>query len=79
VDEYHKLAKAGASRFFGDDVKLTRSAAKVYPGVTESSGVEPIKELVTMIEAARAYQLNAQMVTLQDQTAGRLLSVVANT
>lgn len=79
VDEYHKLAKAGASRFLGDDVKLTRSAAKVYTGVTESSGVEPIKELVTMIEAARAYQLNAQMVTLQDQTAGRLLSVVANT
>ena len=28
--------------------------------------------------AARAYQLNAQMITLQDQTMGRMLNLVAS-
>jgi flagellar basal-body rod protein FlgF len=78
VDDYYKLTKAGSGRYAAENVKFTPSRAKVVSGFVESSGVEPVKELVTMIEAARAYQLNAQMVTLQDQTAGRLINVVAN-
>jgi len=78
VDDYHKLRKAGAGRFVLGDARLTGSAARLESGFIESSGVEPIQELVTMIGAARAYQLNAQMLTLQDQTAGRLINVVAN-
>jgi flagellar basal-body rod protein FlgF len=77
VKDYATLRKAGASRFFADDVQLAPAPAKVIPGVTESSGVEPIKELVTMIEASRAYELNAQMLSLQDQSAGRLINAVA--
>jgi flagellar basal-body rod protein FlgF len=77
VRNYETLRKAGAGRFFADDVELAPAPAKVISGVTESSGVEPIQELVTMIEASRAYQLNAQMLSLQDQSAGRLINVVA--
>lgn len=79
VRDYQALRKAGASRFAADEVELTPSPARVIPGFTEHSGVAPIKELTTMIEASRAYQFNAQMVTLQDQSAGRLINAVANT
>lgn len=71
------LRKAGASRFTAGD----QTPLRVYPGVrsghVELSGVLPVSELVRMIEASRAYQLNAQMITLQDQAAGRLISFVA--
>lgn len=76
VTNYQTLRKAGAGRFSADNIELSPSAAKVYSGVMENSGVEPIKELVTMIEAARAYQFNAQMLSLQDQSAGRLINAV---
>lgn len=77
VEDYPKLRKVGASRFDAEGVRLTDSPAKINQGTTESSGAEPIKELTTMIESARAYMLNAQMLTLQDQSAGRLINAVA--
>jgi len=77
VKDYETLRKAGAGRFSAENLELTSSPANVISGVMESSGVEPVKELVTMIEAARAYQLNAQMLSLQDQSAGRLINAVA--
>jgi flagellar basal-body rod protein FlgG len=46
-------------------------------GSIEKSNVDPMMEMVSMIEASRAYQLNAQMVTLQDGTLGRLISEVS--
>jgi flagellar basal-body rod protein FlgF len=79
VDDYDSLRKTGAGRFSAETATLIPAQAKVQPGFVESSGVEPVKELVTMIEAARAYQFNAQMVTLQDQSAGSLISAVAGT
>jgi flagellar basal-body rod protein FlgF len=78
VDDYEVLRKASAGRFALGEARLTGSPAKLESGFVESSGVEPVTELVTMIQAARAYQLNAQMLTLQDQSAGRLINVVAN-
>jgi flagellar basal-body rod protein FlgF len=77
VKNHDALRKAGAGRFSADDTEFTPAAAEVISGVTESSGVEPVKELVTMIEAAHAYQLNAQMLSLQDQSAGRLINAVS--
>ena len=78
VDNEQALRKAGANRFVLGGAKLTRSLAEITQGCVESSGIEPVKELTAMIEAARAYQLNAQMITLQDQSAGRLINTVAN-
>lgn len=72
-----QLAKAGTNRFVGPDDQARRSLAYVHSGYVENSGVEPLKELVSMIEASRAYQINAQMVSLQDQSIGRLLTVVS--
>ncbi len=77
VDSYDKLRKAGAGRFTFDSDDLTPTAARIRHGFIEQSAVEPVKELVNMIEAARAYQINAQMVSLQDQSISRLLNFAA--
>lgn len=77
VADYRALRKLGAGRFRADGVRLVRARAELVPGHVERSGVDPIKELVSLLEAARAYQFNAQMISLQDQSAGRLISVVA--
>jgi flagellar basal body rod protein FlgG len=78
VADKDRMLKEGATRFSTDPQNYQPALARVMQGHLELSSVEAVKEMVSMIEASRAYQLNAQMVTLQDQTAGRLLSIVAN-
>lgn len=70
------LRKVGASRFDPGDIPLTESFSRVQNRVFETSGSQPIRELTSMLEATRAYQLNAQMITLQDQSAARLIGSV---
>lgn len=77
VPDRRGLTHAGAGRFFAGNMPTTPAPAHVIAGHVESSGVEPVRELAAMLEATRAYQLNAQMLSLQDQTAGRLISTVA--
>lgn len=77
VADRNALRKVGASRFDAGEQQPQPVGSFVKSGVLESSGVEPVSELVTMIEAARAYQMNAQMVSLQDQSIGRLISQVS--
>lgn len=75
--DYSKLVKVGASRFDAGDAESVTSFSRVNPGHIERSSSEPVQEMVSMIESARAYQLNAQMLSLQDQSIGRLISQVA--
>lgn len=70
------LRKVGASRFDPGAQQPVQADSLIRSGLLESSGVEPVRELVSMIEAARAYQMNAQMISLQDQSIGRLLSQI---
>jgi flagellar basal body rod protein FlgG len=78
VSDPRVLQKAGAGRFIAPEGTVARDApAFVRGGFIESSGTEPVRELAAMIDASRAYQLNAQMVTLQDQSVGRLINVIA--
>jgi flagellar basal-body rod protein FlgF len=75
-ENYGALQKVGAARFAAPEDAAAASPALVQAGYTESSSVQPVTELVNMIEASRAYQLNARMLSLQDETAGRLISAV---
>jgi flagellar basal body rod protein FlgG len=76
VANYAALRKVGAGRFAFDPDDQQPAAVRVQSGFVESSGVEAVQELVGMIESSRMYQLNAQMVSLQDQTAGRMIASV---
>lgn len=76
--DYDVLAKVGASRFAAPDgATPLDGAADIYSGTIEQSGAKPIHELVELMAASRAYQMNAQMVTLQDQTLGRLIGLIS--
>lgn len=74
---YGQLRKVGAGRFVAPPNSVAAARPLVRSGYVEGSGVQPVHELVSMIEASRAYQLNAQMASLQDETAGRLINAVA--
>lgn len=50
---------------------------RVSQGHLEQSNEEPVHQMVSMIEVMRAYEANKQILTTQDDTTGRLLSVVA--
>jgi flagellar basal body rod protein FlgG len=75
-EDYEALRKVGASRFEAGDAPTTGSAARVLSGHLESSGVEPVRELVSMLETTRAHEVNARMLGMQDQSLSRLISVI---
>lgn len=75
--DYALLRKVGANRVAAPQGTAAPAYRRMEAGFTESSGVQPLPELVGMIAAARTYQMNAQMISLQDQSVGRLLSVIS--
>ncbi len=77
VDDYRLLEKAGTGRYVAPAQGRFESAARVHGEAIETSGVRPVPELVNMIEASRSYEMNARMVSLQDEMAGRLINQVA--
>jgi len=50
------------------------SSALLRSGHLEKSIVDPATMLIEMIAAARSYEMNANMIRMQDQTLGRLIS-----
>lgn len=77
--DYGTLRKAGAARFTGPAEGTAEAAVLVQAGYVESASVQPVNELVSMIQAAHAYQMNARMIALQDESAGKLINVVLRT
>ena len=72
------LRKVGANLFEAPaGAKVRRSSANVRSGAIEASTVDPTTTMVDMIEASRAYQLNASLISLQDATLGRAANDIA--
>ena len=53
------------------------SDSEIVPGALEGSTIDPVSGLVDMIEASRAFQMNANMLSLQDTTLGRAVNEIA--
>jgi len=70
------LQKTGGNLIDANGQKPIGSKAAVLQNAVESSGVDPITSLVEMIESTRAYQLNANLLTLQDESLGRVVNDV---
>ena len=47
---------------------------KIYQGFLEASNVNPVREMVDLIEVNRAYEANQKTIQTQDSLAGRLLN-----
>ena len=73
-----ELTKIGQNLFAaGPNAQgLPATDSTVLPGHLEGSTVDPVTALVDLIEASRAYQLNANLISLQDSTIGQAVSRV---
>jgi len=52
------------------------SETKIEQGFLEGSNVNPVTEMVRMIEVNRAYEANQKTITTQDELSGRLINDV---
>jgi flagellar basal-body rod protein FlgG len=68
------LRKVGGNRFDAFEQRPIAARAQVRSEALEGATVDPVQALASMIEVARAYQLNANMITMQDQINGRAAS-----
>lgn len=73
----HDLKKVGNNLYenMGSEIPAGPEL-KINQGFLESSGVEPIKEMVSLIETSRAFEANLNMLKYQDEALGTLLNTV---
>ncbi len=71
-----QLSKAGENVYRNHGAPGTPSSSEVRSGYLERSTADPIRGLAAMIEVSRAYQLNANLISLQDQTIGQAVGRV---
>ncbi len=71
-----QLSKAGGNLYRNHGDTPVPSSSRVRGEHLELSTVNPVNGLAGMIEVSRAYQLNASLITLQDQTIGMAVSTV---
>ncbi len=68
------LQKIGQNLFSADGVPQIEATGSVRQGMIEDSSVEPMTALVEMIEVTRTYEMNARMLSIQDETLGRVVN-----
>jgi len=68
------LRKIGGTLYDANGMEAQAAETQVIPGYIESSTVNPASELVSMITASRTFQMNAELLSLQDQTLGKLVN-----
>jgi flagellar basal-body rod protein FlgG len=67
-------AKAGGGLFTGKPVEFK---ADLMQGALEQSNVKPFREMVTLIDAFRAYETNQKMITSFDTVSQRAVNDIA--
>ena len=70
------LNKTGTNLYEAGAEPIPQADATLQSGSIEGSAVDPVKTLVEMIAASRAYELNANLITMQDQSLGRVINDV---
>jgi flagellar basal-body rod protein FlgG len=81
LDRY--LEKQGASLYRATDtsgeaqIMETAQSPRVVQGFVETSNVDPVLEMVQMIEVNRAYEANQKVIQSEDSMLGTLINQVA--
>ena len=60
-----------------DETEFTEYTGRVEQGFLENSNVNVVREMVELIALSRAYEANARLVTLHDETLGRAVNEIA--
>ena len=80
LDRY--LKKQGSSLYVDTEISgpaqimETGNRPAVYQGFVEAANVEPVREMVQMIEINRAYEANQKVIQTQDTMLGTLITQV---
>lgn len=79
VDENRYLQKQGSSMYratweSGDATILSDNRPVIRQGFLETSNVNPVREMVKMIEVNRAYEANQKIVQSEDQASDKLIN-----
>jgi flagellar basal body rod protein FlgG len=70
------VAKIGANLYSAGGAKaIPEAGIRITQGALEMSTVNSASELTKMIMASRGYEMNMQMIRMQDQTLGDLISL----
>ncbi|MDX2198357.1 MAG: flagellar hook-basal body protein [Phycisphaerae bacterium] len=75
--DYSRLQKAGDQRFAAVGMEPGAASARLQPRYIEGSSVQAVPNLTEMMLSSRAYQLNARMIQIQDESAARMIGFVA--
>ena len=75
TDDRQSLRKIGGNLFDAGDTKMFPVKVRVAAQSREESNVDVMRGLATMIEAARAYEMNARMIQLQDRMTEQAVTV----
>jgi flagellar basal-body rod protein FlgG len=75
-DDTGLLTKQGGNLYQNHGAAITPSASRVHQYYTERSTSNPVRGLASMIEVSRMYELNANLISLQDHTIGQAVSTV---
>lgn len=80
-DNLRYLDKTGNSlfqetKYSGKATVMTAGRPKVYQGFLEASNVNPVTEMVKMIEVQRSYEASQRSIQSHDQTLGKLVNEV---
>jgi flagellar basal body rod protein FlgG len=79
VSDTDRLRKQGQSLYVATGaVESTPATTPTRQGMLESSGVEPVQELMNLIKAQRAFQQNLSALQIQDQTLGLAVKQVGS-
>ncbi len=76
-EDLQMLRKVGANQYVATENARPRlSETQLRPGFVEGSTADPVTGLTDMIQIARAFEMNANFLRLQDSTLGRLINDV---
>lgn len=75
-EDRQALEKMGQNLYDSQGARQIVATGQIKQGAYEASGVEPATALVDMISAARAYEMNVSLISMQDETLGRAVNEV---
>jgi len=75
-EDRQQLRKVGKNLYDGDRARRIEASGRIQQGAYEGSGVEPAAALVDMIAASRAYEMNASLISMQDESLNRAVNDV---
>ena len=72
--DLRQIEKTGENLYASDGQKPVEGRGRIRQSAYEASSVEPASVLVDLISASRAYEANAKLITLQDDSLSRVVN-----